>query len=92
MRHRHWHASRASSQGVHACQTTLTRSSQPTTVAKKNEKTEPTHQTCMRGLKAPQVVHAFCDRLLGFARAPQVTVQPSRVVTLLLRGPGSESV
>eukprot|EP00965_Chrysotila_dentata_P062299 2064319-Pleurochrysis_carterae.AAC.2 len=77
MQHCRWHAPRASSQGVHAYQATLTRSSQPTTAVKKNEKMESTHQTCMRGPEAQQVVHVFCDRLSGFARAPQATVQSS---------------
>eukprot|EP00965_Chrysotila_dentata_P018664 621226-Pleurochrysis_carterae.AAC.1 len=35
MQHFHRHASRASSQGAHACQAMKIRSSQPTTVAKK---------------------------------------------------------
>eukprot|EP00965_Chrysotila_dentata_P145378 4801460-Pleurochrysis_carterae.AAC.1 len=74
-----WHASQANSQGVHACQTILIQSSQPTTVAKKNEKMGPKHKTCcMRGPEVQQVVHALCQCFSGSARAPQATVQPSR--------------
>eukprot|EP00965_Chrysotila_dentata_P150581 4974747-Pleurochrysis_carterae.AAC.1 len=42
------------------------RSSQPTTVARKNEMTKPKHQTCMLGPEAQRVVHALCQYFLGF--------------------------
>eukprot|EP00965_Chrysotila_dentata_P171222 5650326-Pleurochrysis_carterae.AAC.1 len=67
------------------------RSSQPSTVARKNEKMEPKHQTCIRGPEVQQVVHVLCQCFSGFTRAPLATVQPSQEVTLVLREPDSAS-
>eukprot|EP00965_Chrysotila_dentata_P063417 2101862-Pleurochrysis_carterae.AAC.1 len=87
----HWHASPASSQGVHAYQTTAIRSSRPTTVTRKNEMMEPKPQTCMLGPEAQRVVHAFCQCFLNFARAALAMVQPSREMTFCAAGPGGSA-
>eukprot|EP00965_Chrysotila_dentata_P219278 6191036-Pleurochrysis_carterae.AAC.1 len=81
----HWHASQASSQGVYACQTMAIQSSQPTTVAKKNEMMALKHRACMLGPGAQLVVHTVSQCSLGFARVSLAMVQSSRKVTLLPR-------
>eukprot|EP00965_Chrysotila_dentata_P123117 4069608-Pleurochrysis_carterae.AAC.1 len=58
------------------------RSSQPTTVSRKNEMMALRHQTCMLGLGVQLVVHAASQCFLGFALASPAMVQPSREVIL----------
>eukprot|EP00965_Chrysotila_dentata_P262630 6214630-Pleurochrysis_carterae.AAC.1 len=88
-----WRTSQASSQGVHGWQAIQICPSQPPAIpAKKSEMMGPRHPACKREQVVQPTVHALCQSLSGFARAPQATAQPSREVALLMREPGSGSV
>eukprot|EP00965_Chrysotila_dentata_P017441 579594-Pleurochrysis_carterae.AAC.1 len=67
------------------------RSSQPTTVARKNEMMGSKHQASILGPRAQLVVHAVSQCSLGFALASLAMVQPSQEVTLLPRELGSRN-